>query len=88
MAIKTYRPTTPTLRFQTTLTNEELTTNRPHKPLTQIKRRTGGAAECSGPPHSTRPAWRWNGRGWCGHSSVGVTGATKTASIPALQNAG
>jgi len=42
MAIKTYRPTTPTLRFQTTLTNEELTTNRPHKPLTQIKRRTGG----------------------------------------------
>jgi large subunit ribosomal protein L2 len=42
MAIKTYRPTTPTLRFQTTLTNDELTTNRPHKPLTQPKQRTGG----------------------------------------------
>ncbi|PYP83150.1 MAG: 50S ribosomal protein L2 [Candidatus Angelobacter sp. Gp1-AA117] len=42
MAIKTYRPMTPTLRFQTTLTNDELTTNRPHKPLTKIKKRTGG----------------------------------------------
>jgi large subunit ribosomal protein L2 len=42
MAIKTYRPTTPTLRFQTTLTNDELTTNRPHKPLTKAKKRTGG----------------------------------------------
>jgi large subunit ribosomal protein L2 len=42
MAIKTYRPTTPTLRFQTTLTNDELTTNRPHKPLTKSKMRTGG----------------------------------------------
>src|SRR5437660_8128370 len=42
MAIKTYRPTTPTLRFQTTLTNEELTTDKPHKPLTSIKLRTGG----------------------------------------------
>ncbi len=42
MAIKTYRPTTPTLRFQTTLTNDELTTNRPYKPLTKAKMRTGG----------------------------------------------
>src|SRR5437660_9116217 len=42
MAIKTYRPTTPTLRFQTTLTNEELTTDKPHKRLTEIKMRTGG----------------------------------------------
>src|SRR5438105_7817258 len=42
MAIKIYRPMTPSLRFQTTLTNEELTTNRPHKPLTKIKTRTGG----------------------------------------------
>src|SRR5438445_6577372 len=42
MPIKTYRPITPTLRFQTTLTNDELTTNRPHKPLTQPKQRTGG----------------------------------------------
>src|SRR5437016_4877117 len=42
MAIKTYRPTTPSLRFKTTLTNDELTTNKPHKPLTSIKLRTGG----------------------------------------------
>src|SRR5882724_6295730 len=42
MAIKTYRPTTPSLRFKTTLTNDELTTDKPHKPLTSIKLRTGG----------------------------------------------
>jgi len=42
MAIKTYRPVTPSRRFTTTLTNDELTTNRPHKPLTQSKQRTGG----------------------------------------------
>jgi large subunit ribosomal protein L2 len=42
MAIKTYRPVTPSRRFTTTLTNDELTTSRPHKPLTQIKQRTGG----------------------------------------------
>jgi len=42
MAIKTYRPVTPTLRFQTTLVNDELTTNRPHKPLTEPKMETGG----------------------------------------------
>ncbi len=42
MAIKTYRPITPTLRFQTTLTNDELTTDRPHKPLTKAKMGTGG----------------------------------------------
>ena len=42
MAIKTYRPVTPSRRFTTTLTNDELSANRPHKPLTQIKLRTGG----------------------------------------------
>jgi large subunit ribosomal protein L2 len=42
MAIKTYRPTSPAQRFKTTLVNEELTTDRPYKPLTQIKQRTGG----------------------------------------------
>jgi large subunit ribosomal protein L2 len=42
MAIKTYRPITPSLRFKTTLTNDELTTHKPHKPLTRIKLRTGG----------------------------------------------
>jgi large subunit ribosomal protein L2 len=42
MAIKTYRPVTSTLRFQTTLSTEELTSDRPHKPLTESKQRTGG----------------------------------------------
>jgi large subunit ribosomal protein L2 len=42
MAIKTYRPITPTLRFKTTLVNAELTTDRPHKALLEPKKRTGG----------------------------------------------
>src|SRR5262244_487415 len=42
MPIKTYRPITPSLRFKTTLTNDELTTDKPHKALTKIKLRTGG----------------------------------------------
>ncbi len=42
MAIKTYRPVTPTLRFQTSLVNDDITTNRPYKPLVVIKQRTGG----------------------------------------------
>jgi len=42
MGIKTYRPVTPSLRFKTTLTNEEITSDRPYKPLTKIKLRTGG----------------------------------------------
>ena len=44
MAIKTYRPITPTLRFQTSLVNDDLTTNKPHKPLLAVKQRTGGIA--------------------------------------------
>ena len=42
MPIKTYRPITPTLRFKTTLINDDLTTDRPHKPLLAVKQRTGG----------------------------------------------
>jgi large subunit ribosomal protein L2 len=42
MAIKTYRPVTPTLRFQTTLANDELTASQPHKPLTVSKKSSGG----------------------------------------------
>ena len=42
MAIKTYKPRTETLRFKTTIVNDDLTTNRPHKPLTSPKPRTGG----------------------------------------------
>src|SRR5436309_3946668 len=42
MAIKTYRPTTQTLRYRTTLSSADLTTDRPYKPLTEPKQRQGG----------------------------------------------
>jgi len=42
MAIKTYRPMTPTLRFKSSQVNDDLTTKRPHKPLTEPKKRSGG----------------------------------------------
>ena len=42
MPIKTYRPTTQTLRFRTTLVNDDITTNHPYKPLLEPKQRTGG----------------------------------------------
>src|SRR5208282_4870963 len=42
MPIKTYRPVTPTLRFQTSLTTDDLTTSTPHKPLLTTRKRTGG----------------------------------------------
>jgi len=42
MPIKTFRPITPTLRFQTKLVNDDLTTDTPHKPLLTVKQRTGG----------------------------------------------
>src|SRR5574340_793543 len=42
MAIKTFRPYTATRRFQTSLVNDDITADRPHKPLTEPKKRTGG----------------------------------------------
>ena len=42
MAIKTYRPTTQTLRYRTTIVNDDITTRHPHKPLIEKKPRTGG----------------------------------------------
>jgi large subunit ribosomal protein L2 len=42
MPIKTYRPTTQTLRFRTTLANDDITTKEPYKPLVEPKQRTGG----------------------------------------------
>ena len=42
MAIKTYRPMTPSLRYKSTVVNDDLTTAKPYKPLTEIKQRTGG----------------------------------------------
>src|SRR5437868_5835657 len=42
MAIKSYRPTTQTLRYRTTLVTDDITSKKPHKPLTEPKQRTGG----------------------------------------------
>jgi hypothetical protein len=42
MPIKTYRPVTPTLRFQTSLTTDDITSTKPHKPLLATRKRTGG----------------------------------------------
>ena len=42
MPIKTYRPTTQTLRYRTTLVNDDITTRHPHKPLVEPKQRSGG----------------------------------------------
>jgi large subunit ribosomal protein L2 len=42
MPIKSFRPTTPTRRFQTYLTRDELTQKAPEKSLLEGKKRTGG----------------------------------------------
>ncbi len=42
MGIKKFRPTTPSRRFRTSLRFEELTTDRPHRPLLEPKKQTGG----------------------------------------------
>src|SRR6266702_7683313 len=42
MPIKTYRPVTPTRRFQTVTTRDEITKQRPEKSLVTAKQRTGG----------------------------------------------
>src|SRR5246127_3369842 len=42
MPIKTYRPVTPTRRFQTVTTRDEITKQRPEKGLVETKKRTGG----------------------------------------------
>lgn len=42
MAIKTYRPTTPSRRFMTIVSREDITKDRPEKALTVGKKRTGG----------------------------------------------
>ena len=42
MAIKTYRPTSPAIRFRTTLDNTELAKERPLKRLTRARQRISG----------------------------------------------
>src|SRR5581483_1694939 len=42
MPIRTYRPTTATRRFQTTVSREDITKEHPEKSLIEPKKRTGG----------------------------------------------
>src|ERR1700743_2632511 len=42
MPIKSFRPIPPSLRFTTSLVNDDITTDKPHKPLLGVKQRTGG----------------------------------------------
>ena len=42
MAIKTYRPTTPTRRFHSALTRDDITSQEPLKSLVEPRQRTGG----------------------------------------------
>jgi large subunit ribosomal protein L2 len=42
MPVKSFKPTTPTRRFQTYLTRDEVTKDRPEKSLTSGKKRSGG----------------------------------------------
>jgi large subunit ribosomal protein L2 len=42
MGIKKLSPTSPARRYQTYLTNDDLTSDRPHKPLLTSKKRTSG----------------------------------------------
>src|SRR6266478_1614806 len=42
MAVKSYNPTTPTRRFQTVVSREDITKDKPEKSLVTGKKRTGG----------------------------------------------
>ncbi|MFM2123852.1 MAG: hypothetical protein RL328_303 [Acidobacteriota bacterium] len=42
MPVKSYRPTTPTRRYQTVVSREEITKQRPEKSLVTGKKKTGG----------------------------------------------
>jgi ribosomal protein L2 len=50
MAIKTYRPTTQTLRYRTSVSTDDITTSKPHKPLVE-----GKIAPADGAIRATRP---------------------------------
>ncbi|MBF0329775.1 MAG: 50S ribosomal protein L2 [Nitrospirae bacterium] len=42
MGVKKYKPTSPGRRFQTASDYKDITTDKPHKPLTERKTKTGG----------------------------------------------
>ena len=42
MGIRNFSPSTPSRRFMSVTTNDDITSTKPHKPLTVGKKRTGG----------------------------------------------
>ncbi|HNX59507.1 MAG TPA: 50S ribosomal protein L2, partial [Spirochaetota bacterium] len=48
MGIKKYNPTTKTLRFKTTLTFDEITIDKPFKPLTNGFKKNAGRSTSNG----------------------------------------
>jgi large subunit ribosomal protein L2 len=57
MAIKSYRPTSPGRRFQTVAVFDEITTDKPHKPLCETLHQSGGRNN-----HGELTSW-WRGGG-------------------------
>jgi large subunit ribosomal protein L2 len=57
MAIKSYRPTSPGRRFQTVQVFDEITTDKPHKPLCETLEQSGGRDN-----HGHLTTW-WRGGG-------------------------
>jgi large subunit ribosomal protein L2 len=57
MPIRKFKPTSPGQRFQTVQTFDEITTDTPHRPLTEILKRTGGRNN-----HGELTSW-WRGGG-------------------------
>ena len=55
MPIRKFKPTSPGTRFQTVQTFDEITTDSPHRPLTEILTRTGGRNN-----HGELTSW-WRG---------------------------
>jgi len=55
MPIRKFKPTSPGTRFQTVQTFDEITTDTPHRPLTEILTRTGGRNN-----HGELTSW-WRG---------------------------
>ena len=53
MAVKSFKPTTPTRRFQTVVSREEITKQTPEKSLVRGKSATGGRSS-TGRPLLTR----------------------------------
>jgi len=54
MAIKTYRPTTQTLRYRTSVHDDDITSKKPHKPLVEGSADGGTAQLGQIPPRAVR----------------------------------